>query len=1422
MKKTILVLLVMLQGIAFGQNTNVERAEQPYFNFLTTNPGFENGLTGWTNSGATFALNAAGLAYAGQRSASWTAAVNNTLTSPVATITNSSSAAPGVMCVASLWYLNNVQRAVSWEVRTQAGTQIRRGLLPGGGVSTAWSRAELAWPCAQFAKTVQIRLTALSGTTGIYVDQFFIGTAPVAREVDQQVDGNDFENGMPGWELYADAAATSPVDGTGGSSSLDVTGTQANAIQGGTSIVVTKDAVNRQGQGVSWKPLRGSTSDPDDLDPSLLNRRLNVQFSYLTSGYTSGDIIVYAIDGTTVRNLGSLSSSATPAKFTGTFQFTSNASTFRLALHVATTSATGYSVTIDDVTIKDATLPTPLVDDYADFNEESVPATPASNTSRLYVKSDGLFYSKDDAGVESRVTATTATPTATGVTTSYYPVIASSVSSSAASTVTLTTTDGIKTLELTGTTQTVNLPACASNTGRDLDIKKTSATGTATIDPNAAETIDGASTLALATQYDHARLTCDGTNWHRLVGQAATAALSGYVVPGTQNFGTGTKTMGGVVVDNTTIDNDAISSTGGISLLAASGQVVLNASNQISLSGTVALLNNNMGLAFYDAGSIGAVTLIGPTPAVGGTVYTLPNGPSGTLLATSTTQTVTNKDIDGGTASNTSRLTVPQATKTTLDGLTRKEATLAYANDSDKLYVDNGTTLTEVGSGGSGEINMIKSPSDVVNWSETGTVFNGSPTTTSTAGDLPLAGTTDTAIKMTASGSATESGTYVSYTFTPGNALLSRKHKVEFWMRPGTGFATGEWTVSVYTTGGTRMPLSTDASAATLLPNFTGKFTTSFDADTTASYTLRFARTSGAGSAVLNVANVVVGPGIQPQGAVVGDWVSTTFTPTITTNATTVASERRIGDTAQYQIKTTFTGANTQGGVSFTLPTGRTIDTTKLRFNGATAGATPLRGHVLFRIGGVNYLGYIVYDSTTAVSAYSIADNNTATSFLRSSNQFNTSTPVPTGITIANADFIQVEFEVPISEWSGSGTLNVAQNDVEYVYNSTTADTSDTTSFAYGPVGGLVPGALTAGRAKRVRFITPIQTTDLIVPEYQPVGGTSPWLPIISIDNAADVGVYTVQNGASYGIGLRRVAGSTTDLDVSFGQYAWSSSTYGAAGVSWATPNAGGARWRIRKVAGGNAVGFGLASTTSAGLVSTTTQTFNGDKTITNTAAVSLKLNSGGATNASFYELDRAGTRVFTLGAAGATNDFLTGSAQGDSIVRYEGGSLLFGASTINATLSSTGLLTLNGTGLLYGNAATTGTNFTSNSRTVASYEEATFATAFANFGATTPTVTFKLVKHGNAVTLRIAAGVGTTKTQTTNPTSGDNLPANFRPVTNPVFIPWLVRDNGTYEAGWLTIDTAGSIVFRRGNLNAWTASGSAELSNSSGSYTLN
>lgn len=62
---------------------------------------------------------------------------------------------------------------------------------------------------------------------------------------------------------------------------------------------------------------------------------------------------------------------------------------------------------------------------------------------------------------------------------------------------------------------TVTLGAASGLNRQIYHIKKTDVSGNAvTIDANSTETIDGALTNVLNTQYDNVMIVCDGSNWH--------------------------------------------------------------------------------------------------------------------------------------------------------------------------------------------------------------------------------------------------------------------------------------------------------------------------------------------------------------------------------------------------------------------------------------------------------------------------------------------------------------------------------------------------------------------------------------------------------------------------------------------------------------------------------------------------------------------------------------------------------------------------------------------------------------------------------------------------------------------------------------------------------------------------------------------
>ena len=77
------------------------------------------------------------------------------------------------------------------------------------------------------------------------------------------------------------------------------------------------------------------------------------------------------------------------------------------------------------------------------------------------------------------------------------------------------TAGGMFLLDASSNNVTLNLDPATGLSGQVLYIKRIDGTGnTVTIDPDASETIDGATTQTLASQYDSLTLVSDGTSFH--------------------------------------------------------------------------------------------------------------------------------------------------------------------------------------------------------------------------------------------------------------------------------------------------------------------------------------------------------------------------------------------------------------------------------------------------------------------------------------------------------------------------------------------------------------------------------------------------------------------------------------------------------------------------------------------------------------------------------------------------------------------------------------------------------------------------------------------------------------------------------------------------------------------------------------------
>lgn len=181
------------------------------------------------------------------------------------------------------------------------------------------------------------------------------------------------ESGTTGYAAYSNTAQASPVTGAGGSPSVTWTTSNSTPLSGNQSFLFTKDAANRQGQGVAYDFT---------IDNASKSKVLQIQFDYILSSGTfqaggssqDSDITVWVYDITnavmiqpTTYKLFS-NSSTTPDKFVSNFQTSANSNSYRLIFHVASTSSSAFSLKIDNVVVSPTTLSygTPITD-WQDF-----------------------------------------------------------------------------------------------------------------------------------------------------------------------------------------------------------------------------------------------------------------------------------------------------------------------------------------------------------------------------------------------------------------------------------------------------------------------------------------------------------------------------------------------------------------------------------------------------------------------------------------------------------------------------------------------------------------------------------------------------------------------------------------------------------------------------------------------------------------------------------------------------------------------------------------------------------------------------------------------------------------------------------------------------------------------------------------------
>lgn len=584
----------------------------------------------------------------------------------------------------------------------------------------------------------------------------------------------------------------------------------------------------------------------------------------------------------------------------------------------------------------------------------------------------------------------------------------------------------------------------------------------------------------------------------------------------------------------------------------------------------------------------------------------------GSLIDESTAQTLSSKTIDNaatisiGATVDTSSIfdtvsttkgtrPAPSMTQAQRDAISTPATGLQVFNtDVNQVQVYNGTSWSDLGGGGSGEKNYISNgdaeDTSTTGWAEYDDGASATPVdgTGSTAANLTL--TAQNTVKLSrdysfklAKSAADAQGEGISYDFTIDKEDQNKLLKIQFPFNTDGTYTDGNIAVYIYdvTNGQLITPSQTSLTGYDKDNIGSSKFQAGWVSSDSLSYRLIFHITATDTDAYdFYFDNVVVGPGSIVTGAIVEETKAIAGFTSNWTNSSISGFVTRRGDKADFDLKLLMSGTPTGGALIVTLPSGYTIDSTKLADTTTAVNAT--LGTATYRdVGAATYIDlHLAYDTTTTFRVSYEAGGSTYT---------NVTDTAPVAVPISG-DFIVMRLrDVPIAEWAGSGVVNLGANDVEYVANSDASGVTDTTTtdVVYGPNGAAFDTSLGSSGLyyKRVQLQNNFQAGDTLHLEIQPES-TSEWTKLQgSILSPGGVLLDSLhrQNTVYYGIGYRFI--SSKIIDVTFGSYATSTgATYASAGAAWSTMT--GWRWRIVHHRSGIPVGFGLANLTQAGLVS--------------------------------------------------------------------------------------------------------------------------------------------------------------------------------------------------------------------------------------------
>lgn len=332
-----------------------------------------------------------------------------------------------------------------------------------------------------------------------------------------------------------------------------------------------------------------------------------------------------------------------------------------------------------------------------------------------------------------------------------------------------------------------------------------------------------------------------------------------------------------------------------------------------------------------------------------------------------------------------------------------------------------------------GRLNWItnnKADVDTTGWAtfdDGGSLVNGtggsaSYTTITRNTTDPLFGLADFQLDFGDTASALGEG--ISYDFSITKGALGRVHDIEFDYVTDTDYVDNEVEIWIYDRDSSVLiqPTPYVLKASTVPSHFKAQFQTNYNSTTASADDYRlifYVNSSATTKRTINFTNVVVAETQYAQGPIETYLGALTTTHGLTGgSSTTTAYYWRIGDKLKAQVKIAWPTIFTGGSATLNLPSGYSIDYTKLpgtTYNivgsivANSAGGDFAPGQIMTNNGASGQLLMSIFaDDSGTSSGYVV--------------RAGISTTVPN--TWINNDYIIIEYEVPILGWSSSTIMS--------------------------------------------------------------------------------------------------------------------------------------------------------------------------------------------------------------------------------------------------------------------------------------------------------------------------------------------------------------------------------------------------------------